>query len=307
MNTTLRMILVTRHGDIRSGWRILLFFLLLSLFGVLFVGPIIVFDMPRGELGTLGVILAVLAASYVMTRYVNRKPFEAIGLWLHARSVRDTGAGVGIGILMMTGIFVVEVALGYAAPVWQGFAAGEAGLAILRFAVTFTLAAALEELLFRGYPFQTLIQAITLVPAMLLVSILFALAHAQNPNVTPFGLFNVGLAGIWLSFAYYKTRGLWLPTGLHFGWNFAQTALFGFPTSGADFEGLKPVVTVQTGPEWITGGAFGPEGGALATVSLVAGTWYLLKSRAISTPPGIVTLESLEDLLRPTAEDTGVA
>jgi membrane protease YdiL (CAAX protease family) len=303
----MRTILVTRHGDIRSGWRILLFFLLLSLFGVLFVGPIIFFDVPRRELGALGVILAVLSASYVMTRYVNRKPLEAIGLWLQARSVRDTGAGVGIGILMMTGIFVVEVVLGYAAPVWQGFAAGEAGLALLRFAVTFTLAAALEELLFRGYPFQTLIQAITLVPAMLLVSILFALAHAQNPNVTPFGLFNVGLAGIWLSFAYYKTRGLWLPTGLHFGWNFAQTALFGFPTSGADFEGLKPVVTVQTGPEWITGGAFGPEGGALATVSLLAGTWYLLKSQAIRTPPGIVTLESLEDLLRPTAEEKGVA
>jgi hypothetical protein len=207
----------------------------------------------------------------------------------------------------MAGIFVVEVALGYAAPVWQGFPPGHLALSILQLAAIFTLTATLEELLFRGYAFQTLMQGITFAPAMLLVSLLFALAHARNPNATVFGLCNVALAGIWLSFAYFKTRGLWLPMGLHCGWNFAQTAIFGFPTSGADFSGLKPFVTAQSGPEWVTGGAFGPEGGVLATISLIAGTWYILKSPAFSTPPGIVTLESLEDLLRPRDGDGGLA
>jgi uncharacterized protein len=305
MNETLRTIFLSRHGDLRSGWRILLFFVLLGLLGTLFVAPVILSGLKVQDLAVLGITLALLTASLVMTRFVNRKPLTAIGLWLNRRAVRDTAAGIGISILMMAGIFLVEVALGYASPVWQGFPPDRLALSILQLAATFTLAAALEELLFRGYAFQTLMQAVTFAPAMLLVSLLFALAHAKNPNATVFGLFNVALAGIWLSFAYFKTRGLWLPTGLHFGWNFAQTAVFGFPTSGAEFGGLKPVVTVQSGPEWVTGGAFGPEGGMLATIALIAGTWYLLKSPAFSTPPGVVTLESLEDLLREQTEGGG--
>ena len=307
MNLTVRTILVNRFGELRSGWRILLFVLLLSLFGALLVAPVVLSGIRSQDLAVLGITLALLAASYVMTRFVNRKPLAAIGLWLNRKAARDAAAGAGIGIAMMAGIFVVEFALGYAKPEWQGFAPGRAGLAVLRFAAMFVLAAALEELLFRGYAFQTLMQAITFVPAMVLVSALFALAHAQNPNSTLFGLFNVALAGIWLSFAYLKTRGLWLPTGLHFGWNFAQTALFGFPTSGAGFAGEKPVSILQSGPDWVTGGAFGPEGGVLATISLIAGTWYILKSKAFSQPPGVVTLESVEDLLRPQNGDGGLA
>ena len=307
MNDTLRTVLLSRHGELRSGWRILLFLVLLGLFGTIFVAPVVLSGIRVQDLAVLGITLALLAASYVMTRFVNRKPLTAIGLWLNRRTVQDTAVGVGIGILMIAGIFVVEVALGYASPVWQGFPPGQLALSILQLAATFTLAAALEELLFRGYAFQSLMQGITFAPAMLFISLLFALAHAQNPNATVFGLFNVALAGIWLSLAYFKTRGLWLPTGLHFGWNFAQTAIFGFPTSGADFAGLKPVVTTQSGPEWVTGGAFGPEGGVLATIALIAGTWYILKSPAFSTPPGVVTLESLEDLLRPQEGGRGLA
>lgn len=307
MNETVRTIFLSRHGELRSGWRILLFLVLLSILGALLVAPVALSGIRSQDLGVLGITLALLAASYVMTRFVNRKPLAAIGLWLSRRAVRDTAAGIGVGAMMMAGIFVVGFTLGYATPVWQGFSPGQLALAMLRFAVTFALAAALEELLFRGYAFQTLMQAITFAPAMLLVSFLFALAHAQNPNSTLFGLFNVALAGIWLSFAYFKTRGLWLPTGLHFGWNFAQTALFGFPTSGAAFAGQKPVVTLQSGPEWVTGGAFGPEGGVLATIALIAGTWYVLKSPAFAPPPAVVTLESIEDLLRPQDADGGLA
>jgi len=307
MNDTIRTVLLGRRGELRSGWRILMFLVLLSVLATLLVAPIILSGIRAQDLGVLGITLALLAASYIMTRFVNRKPLDAIGLWLSRRAVRDTAVGVGVAVMMMAGIFLVEIALGYASPVWQGFPPGQFAQAMLRLAATFVLAAALEELLFRGYAFQTLMQTITFAPAMLLVSLLFALAHAQNPNSTIFGLFNVALAGIWLSFAYLKTRGLWLPTGLHFGWNFAQTAIFGFPTSGADFSGLKPVVTIQSGPDWVTGGAFGPEGGVLATVALIAGTWFLLKSPAISAPPGVVTLESLEDLLRPHNGEGGLA
>jgi uncharacterized protein len=163
--------------------------------------------------------------------------------------------------------------------------------------IGFGFAAALEELLFRGYMFQTLAQGITLFPAMILFSALFAVAHASNPSASLLSSVNVFLAGVWLSFAYIKTRSLWLPIGLHWSWNFSQTTVFGFPTSGISFADRRLLNQVVTGPDWITGGGFGPEGGVLATAALVAGTWYLLKSRRISVPEGIVTLDSLEDVL----------
>jgi hypothetical protein len=307
MNDLLRSVFLGRHGDLRVVWRILAFLVLLSAFSAAAVAPIVLSGVKSQDLAGVGMVLAIMGASFVMTRYVNRKPVAAIGLWVTRRAVRDVGAGVGIGVAMMAGIFVAELLLGYASPVWQGFGPGQAGLALLRLGAVFAVAAVLEELLFRGYAFQTLMQGITFVPAMVILSLLFALAHAQNPNVTVTGLCNVALAGMWLSFAYLKTRGLWLPIGLHFGWNFAQTGLFGFPTSGGQFAGLRPIITEQSGPAWVTGGAFGPEGGVLATVALIAGTWYLLKSAAFTAPPGVVTLESIEDLLRSSDDGRGLA
>ena len=94
--------------------------------------PVVLSGIRDQTLAVLGITLALLAASYVMTRFVHRKPLAAVGLWLNTRAVRDTAAGVGIGILMMAGIFIVEVALGYASPVWQGFPPGLLTLSILR-------------------------------------------------------------------------------------------------------------------------------------------------------------------------------
>jgi membrane protease YdiL (CAAX protease family) len=154
-----------------------------------------------------------------------------------------------------------------------------------------------EELLFRGYAFQTLIQAVTFLPATLLMAALFGLAHMQNPHVTAFSLSNVVLAGILFSFAYMKTRSLWLPFGVHFAWNFSQTTLFGLPTSGMTDPSHTLFNAVRSGPAWIGGGEFGPEGGVLATIALLACLWYVLKAGYLKPPEGIVTLDSIEDLV----------
>jgi hypothetical protein len=93
---------------------------------------------------------------------------------------------------------------------------------------------------------------------------------------------------------------------LHFAWNFTQTTIYAFPTSGLAFEDRKLWVLEQTGPDWITGGAFGPEGGLLATLALLLGTWYVLKSRHLVVQEGIITLDSLEDILPPVQDGEGV-
>jgi membrane protease YdiL (CAAX protease family) len=208
---------------------------------------------------------------------------------------------------MMTGIFLVEWGTGCAAVEWRGLGVWEVLWLMASAAVFFLVAAVWEEVLFRGYLFQTLMQGITFLPAMIVMAVFFAVGHMNNPNASTYGIINVGLAAIWLSFAYLKTRGLWLPCGLHFGWNFTQTSIYGFPTSGADFTDKTIVRLTQSGPEWITGGAFGPEGGVLATLALIFCTWYILKSRLLAAPEGILTLDSVEDLIAPVIDKSGDA
>lgn len=234
-----------------------------------------------------------------MARVVNHKPFGAIGLSLHPGAPRELGLGCLLGFLMMAGVFAVEYPLGYASLGWRGLSLSRSLLVLLSSGIYFVIGGVFEELLFRGYLFQTLMQAVTFLPAVVVMAVLFVFAHVWNPHVTLLGLVNVALAAVWLSFAYLKTRSLWLPIGLHCSWNFTQTVIFSFPTSGIESDGHSLASLVQSGPEAITGGAFGPEGGVLATLSLVVCTWYILKSKVFEAPEGIVTLDSVEDLLGP--------
>lgn len=273
------------------------FVLLTTVLSAALIVPFRYFRILTDFVSTLLIMVAVLGATYLSVRFMNRKPLTAIGLSFHPGIFREFGLGLLLGFLMIAGIYVVEYLSGFAGLAWRGLPLWECLWVIVSGFVYFLLAGALEEIFFRGYLLQTLMQAITFFPAMAAMALLFAVAHTGNPGATVFGIINVALAAVWLSFAYLKTRSLWLPIGLHISWNFSQTTLFGFSTSGVAFPNFKLNTVVQAGPEWVTGGAFGPEGGVLATVALFCCTWYILKSTMISTPEGIVTLDSVEDLL----------
>lgn len=295
-------VFINRHGELRAGWRMTLFVLLVALFALLLVRPVGMF-LPGADLilSSFMFVMALLLATWIMTRFINRKPLAAIGLGLHSYAKREFGMGCLLGLLMMSGVFLIQYALGYLTLSSLGLPAAEVAARLAVSALWFLAAAAGEELLFRGYFFQTLMQAITFLPAAVAMALLFGVSHLANPHVTAFAAVNVALAGLWLSFAYLKTRSLWLPIGLHVSWNFSQTTLFAFPTSGADFSARKLFETTVAGPEWITGGAFGPEGGVLATLALIVCTWYIVKSAKVRKPEGVVTLDSIEDLIPPAA------
>jgi len=275
-----------------------LFVVILSVFSGVLLGVILLLHLAGQSAVAQGaIVLAALGASWVMTRFVNRKPLGSIGLFLHPRMLYETGMGLLLGFVMMAGIFLVELALGYISVVQRQPGISEAFRGLGSLAVEFTLAGSVEELIFRGYLFQTCLQGIGFLPATLLFSGLFALAHGFNPGITWLASFNIFLAGVWLSVAYMRTRSLWLPIALHVGWNFSQSAIFSFPTSGLDFSDRTLFILVQGGPLWLTGGNFGPEAGAMGTVAILLCTWHILKSRRYRAPEGIITLDSLEDLL----------
>jgi uncharacterized protein len=296
-----------QHNELRMGWRLLLFLGLMAglAWSVFSVIPPAFAATPLAA-GVIPFFLVVLV-TWLMATLVNHKPLAAVGLWFHPRALRECGLGLLVGLLMMTGIFVIELGLGTLHLTWRGLSVSEIAGAVGYSFVTFALSAMFEEMLFRGYLFQSLMQWLTFVPALLIMSLLFGVAHIGNPHATLLSTANVLLAGIWLSFAYLKTRSLWLPFGLHLAWNFSQTTLYAFPTSGFSFADRRLFDAVQTGPVWITGGEFGPEGGVLATIALIVATWYLLKTRIVTVPEGIITLDSVEDILPASPEKEGKA
>jgi membrane protease YdiL (CAAX protease family) len=129
-------------------------------------------------------------------------------------------------------------------------------------------AALAEEIMFRGLPLVLLDKVLGRSAAIVLLSVVFALVHAKNPDVTFLALGNIALAGILLSLAFYSPGGMWAAFGAHLGWNGTLAAL-GTEVSGLPFE--IPLIDYYIGgPEWITGGPFGPEGGLVGTAAITA-------------------------------------
>ena len=135
-----------------------------------------------------------------------------------------------------------------------------------------------EELAFRGYIMQRLDRAWGMPLAVAGASILFGLVHVMNPNATALGILSVCLSGFLYALGYLVTRSLWLPMGLHMAWNIIQMHVLGFPGSGH----VRPSLLRSTtrGPDLVTGGAFGPEGGIVVIgVTLAAIALLLLRYR----------------------------
>jgi membrane protease YdiL (CAAX protease family) len=142
--------------------------------------------------------------------------------------------------------------------------------------LTLLCGALAEELMFRGYPFQHLERAIGTLRGVLVFSIFYGLVHLVNPGAGPWGIANTILIGILLTLAYLRTRALWLPWGIHFGWNATLGLLFGLPVSGFRFFNLW-IYTQPYGPKWLTGGAYGVEAAATGTFAILIGILVVWK------------------------------
>jgi hypothetical protein len=130
-----------------------------------------------------------------------------------------------------------------------------------------------EELLSRGYHLQNLAAGTSLPIGVTLSSAVFALLHLRNPSASWLSTIGIFLAGIFFAYAWVRTRRLWLPIGLHIGWNFFEGIIFGFPVSGLEtFRLLRHSIV---GPILATGGPFGPEAGLIVLPALALGTGIL--------------------------------
>jgi hypothetical protein len=132
-----------------------------------------------------------------------------------------------------------------------------------------------EEMLFRGYGFQVLVAELGPYATILPISILFGMAHMNNANSTVWGIINTVLWGVVFGVAFLRSGDLWLPIGIHFGWNWTLP-LFGVNLSGFTMGSTGYVMRWRLGPLW-SGGAYGPEAGILTTIVLIPLFWFLWK------------------------------
>ncbi|MER3524316.1 MAG: hypothetical protein C4326_09680 [Ignavibacteria bacterium] len=286
-------------NELRAGWQIGVFILILATTSLLFIAPLVaVFNVRNQVALSTGLLVAALVATWMVTRWVNRKPFVAVGLSVNAHTMKQLGIGCLLGWLMMTVIFGFQYVSDHVMVTAPDISLVDGVQAFVGAALFFAVAAMSEEVLFRGYPFQTLVRGIGFIPSAVVMGVLFAAAHLMNPNASVFGFVNTFLVALLFSLAYWRTRSLWLPFGIHFAWNFSQTTLYGYPTSGVHFMEYELTRLTQFGPEWTTGGAYGPEGGALATVTILVCGWYVYASGSLRPHPGAMTLERETETIR---------
>lgn len=213
-------------------------------------------------------------------------PFRALGFSAHRGWLKNFGLGSVLGVATL----VIAALLAF---VTRGvhFKFDPAGarpigqtLGVTLF--VFVFAAAAEEIVFRGYPLQTLTRAQLAWLGVLLTSVPFAAVHLNNPHAVPgFTFVNTALAGVWLAVAYLRTRSLWLPLALHWSWNWAQASVLGFPVSGIERIAPAPLLqAINLGPDWVTGGAYGIEGGAACTVALIISTLFIWRTKIFAAP-----------------------
>ena len=271
-----RIFLSPEEPRLRAGWRLviqtLLMFVLGTILGIL-ASLLGLLDFVTGPFwGQVFNGLIITISIYITRRWLDRRSFESLGLRIDQRTLPDLLVGIAIPFLQMGFIYVLMLALGWLT--FEGFAWEFDPLnvvitSVITFLVMFIFVGWNEELLSRGYHLQTIASGLNLFWGVIISSAVFGLLHLGNPNATWVSAAGIFFAGVFLAYGYIRTKQLWLPIGLHIGWNFCEGVVFGFPVSGLDIYALTRI-TVH-GPEIWTGGAFGPEAGLIVLPALLLG------------------------------------
>ncbi|MCP3140381.1 CPBP family intramembrane glutamic endopeptidase [Pyxidicoccus xibeiensis] len=265
----MRAVFFNVGNSVRSGWKLLGYFLLTALFvgGSIFLRRMLPDGVRPFVSEPLLAFLGALLATRVCTR-LERTSLAAAGFSPTGPIWRDLGLGllggaaavllVAVGVWLLDGLHLVR------AP--EGTVSG-----LLRGAWTMLVASLFEETVFRGYAFQRAVQGMGARWAQVLFAVLFTLAHPFPPemegSVMALAMLNTFMAGWVFGLCYLRTGHLALPVGAHWGWNWVLGSL-GFGVSGNDSKGWwTPVFHGK--PTWLTGGDYGLEASVVTAGVLV--------------------------------------
>jgi membrane protease YdiL (CAAX protease family) len=259
--------LTNDESRLRAGWRLFIALFLTGLFFniVDWINSALSLTEPMPVIPSLGIdLIVVTSAIYIARRFFDRRSFASLGLHLNKQTLSDIVLGIVIAFVVMSIVYIIEHSLGwltFESFAWQSVSSSEVLSQTLRGFLVYAHTGFKEELIFRGYVLQTLVSGLNLFWGVVISSLYFGIEHLSNPHSSWMSTAGIVIIGLFFAYGYLRTGQLWLPIGLHFGWNFFENALFGFPVSGFDRPGLFHINV--SGPELWTGGAFGPEAGLL--------------------------------------------
>jgi len=233
------------------------------------------FDSPVMLTLTAFQVLGSFCALWLATKFIDRKPLMSIGLSIKDKA-NEMLMGLGFALAFIGGLFLLLWLLGAITITgYVGFKPGVFFVSMMLFLAAFD-----EELIFRGYILNSMMDSSSRWVALAGSSALFALMHAGNPSVWSnwVPMTELFAAGFILGISYTFTKNLWFPTFFHFGWNFFQ-GLFGFEISGINVDSWKMISHENTGnvPDIISGGAFGIEGSVITLSCTIICTYFIYK------------------------------
>ena len=233
------------------------------------------FDSPVMLTLTAFQVLGSFCALWLATKFIDRKPLMSIGLSIKDKA-NEMLVGLGFALAFIGGLFLLLWLLGAITITgYVGFKPGVFFVSMMLFLAAFD-----EELIFRGYILNSMMDSSSRWVALAGSSALFALMHAGNPSVWSnwVPMTELFAAGFILGISYTFTKNLWFPTFFHFGWNFFQ-GLFGFEISGINVDSWKMISHENTGnvPDIISGGAFGIEGSVITLSCTIICTYFNYK------------------------------
>ena len=279
---TARSLWYNAQGAPRAPWRLAIFFIVFSAASLVFSQlAAAVFDLgatsatlPFGQfVYAWSLLLALFVAHAVCLTWVDRQPWTTIGLGPDDARPGSLALGTMLGALAVGVPGILLLAVG-----WLDVVPGSAGswwMTAFLLAMLFLPAALAEELLFRGYPFAVLRSVAGPAFAIVATSVLFAVVHVPNQAAMSDtgalwqGIGAVFLAGIFLGGIVVVTGSVYAAWAAHFAWNFVLGGIMHSPVSGISVP-VADYQLVDGGPDWATGGGWGPEGGAGAALGMLA-------------------------------------
>jgi len=217
-------------------------------------------------------VASVAITTWVMLRGIDKLSWRELGLDRSAASPPVLVKGVALGGLTIGGASLLLLATHMLRidPTAPGSWWGEAG----RSTIFLLPAAFFEEFFIRGYVFATLRRAAGWRLALIVTSVVFGLLHAANPGADSESILAVIVAGFFLGAILLATRSLYAAGAAHFAWNWVMSgalhiAVSGVPSRDPDYR------VVDSGPDWLTGGPWGPEGGLAAVAAMFIVLSYL--------------------------------
>jgi membrane protease YdiL (CAAX protease family) len=240
--------------------------------------PVIYSTAVEASVYLLLISVIVLLAS----RVLDHRRIADYGFHLSRGWWTDLGFGLALGTLLLLGILLLELATGWVKVTGTlATAPGQPFGATILVGLLAALAVAFgEELTWRGYPIKNLAEGLNwrligprwaTVIAVLISSLLFGLAHSDNPNASTLSTINIMLFAVLLGAGYALTGELALPIGLHFGWDLVQGFVFGITGGASKLGSVLVIANDDRSAELWTGLPYGAEGGLLGTGALVVG------------------------------------